>query len=506
VTGVARTDAIAVVVQRTAGLVGTAFLRALVREYATAAGARLVYVADHRGDHARVLAEWRDGAEASGGEFVLPGRPPLGPASVTVPLRDDHGAVIGHVGVEGLDQVPTTQDLALFTLLATRTAGEVQRNRYVGTLRARERQLAAARARLVHAVDEERRRIGRDIHDGVQQRTTAVVHLLTLAERKIADDPGSAAALLHRAREEVREATEELRELSHGLRPVGLGDGLGTALEILATRSPVPLHVDELPERRLPEPIENTIYFLCSEAVTNAGKHAGASEVRVSVVQQPDAVQVAVVDDGRGGADTSRGSGLRGLQDRIATLGGALGVDSPPGQGTRLTATIPLAPWRTAREPFLEFGSPEDEGAGRRAIELILSGERTGAISLAREWELEGGVPGIGTRLPIRDYTGREYGSVVVQRVSILPLGQIDESAVAVLGTGETVDEFRAWAHRRWGDSEETLAFIPGDEDWRLTDDEPLAILWFGLEPRNATGPGAAGSGRGPDGVANGDD
>jgi uncharacterized protein YhfF/two-component sensor histidine kinase len=384
--------------------------------------------------------------------------------------------------VEGMQEVPTTQDLALFTLLATRTAGEVQRNRYVATLRARERQLAAARARLVHAVDEERRRIGRDIHDGVQQRTVAVVHLLTLAERKLEESPEAAAALLRRARDEVREATDELRDLSHGLRPVGLGEGLQTALEILAARSPVPLRVDALPARRLPEPVETTIFFLVSEALTNAGEHAGATEVRLEATLAPDAVMVKVADDGRGGADPGRGSGLRGLQDRIATLGGALGVDSPPGGGTRLTATIPLGPWRTAREPFLEFGAPEDGGDGLRTIEQILDGRRTGAISIAREWELEGGVPGIGTRLPVRDHTGHEHGAVIVQRVSILPLGQIDDHAVAVLGTGETVAEFRAWAQRRWGDNRETLAFLLGDPDWRLTDDEPMAVLWFAPE------------------------
>jgi signal transduction histidine kinase/uncharacterized protein YhfF len=475
-------DPIALVVQRTAGIIGTAFLRALVREYATATGARLVYVAEHRGDHARVLAEWRDGHPVAGGEFVLPGRPPLGPASVSVLLRDADGRSIGHVGVEGVQRVMWTRDVALFTLLADRTAGEVQRHRYVATLRSREQQLAAARARLVNAVDEERRRIGRDIHDGVQQRTVAVMHLLTLAERKLTDAPEMAAELVRRAREEVREATEELRELSVGLHPVGLSDGLATALEILAARSPVPLHVDALPGRRLPEPIEVTIFFLVSEAVSNAGKHADAGELRVSVVHEPDAVLATVADDGRGGADPALGSGLRGLQDRVATLGGALSVDSPPGGGTRLSATIPLAPWRTAREPFLEFGSSEDGGDGARAIEAILEGRRTGAISIVREWELEGGVPGIGTRLPLRDHTGAEHGAVVVQRVSIVPFGQIDAHAVASLGQGETVEGFRAWALRRWSENRETLAFLFGEPGWRLTDEEPLAVLWFHLE------------------------
>ena len=476
-------DVMATLVQRTAHTVGGRFLRAIVREYAGLSGARLVYVASHDGPHARILAEWRDGAESSGGQFVLPGHTPLGPLSLSVPLRDADGHVVGHVGVEGLTELVPTRDVALFELLCARTAGEVQRQQFVAALRSREEQVAAARARLVHAIDEERRRIGRDIHDGVQQRTVAVTHLLTLAERKLDDAPDVARELVHRARDEVREATEELRELSHGMHPVGLTEeGLETALEILAARSPVPLNVVGLPGRRLPEPIEVTVFFLVSEAVTNAGKHAGASEVRVDVRHQPDTVVAVVADDGRGGADISAGSGLRGLQDRIATLGGTLTVDSPPGGGTRLTATVPLAPWRTAREPFLEFGNPDDGGEGAAAIRQILEGRRTGAITIAREWELEGGVPSIGTRLPVRDYAGGEHGAVIVQRVAIIPLGQIDEHAVAALGTGETVEEFHAWAERRWNAHRETLAFMFGDPEWRLTPEEPLAVLWFALE------------------------
>jgi signal transduction histidine kinase/uncharacterized protein YhfF len=481
-------DPIATLVQRTAGVVGSSFLRAVVREYATLTGARLVYVADHRGDHARVLAEWRDGVEGAGGEFVLPGREPLGPASVCVPLRDADGKVFAHVGVEGVQEIAVTRDAALFKLMAARAAGEVQRHRHVAELRSREQQLAAARARLVNAVDEERRRIGRDIHDGIQQRAVAVTHLLTLTERKLDDDPGAARTLLARARDEVKAATVELQELSRGLHPVGLADeGLATALEILAARSPVTLHVDALPGRRLPEPIEVTVFFLVSEAVTNAGKHAGATALRVAVTHEADAILAVVADDGRGGADPAQGTGLRGLQDRVATLGGTLTVDSPDGGGTRLEATIPLAPWRTAREPFLEFGGDDDGGEGLASIAAILDGRRTGAISIAREWALEGGVPGIGTRLPLRDHTGHEHGAVVVRRVSIVPLGQIDEHAVAALGTGETVDDFRRWATRRWTDNRETLAFLFGEPEWRLTDDEPMAVLWFAVE--SAAGP-----------------
>ncbi|QEC49326.1 hypothetical protein FSW04_18245 [Baekduia soli] len=379
-------DPIATLVQRTSGIVGSAFLRALVREYAEVSGARLVYVADHRGDHARVLAEWRDGVPGAGGEFVLPGRAPMGPASVSVILRDPEGGVIGHVGVEGGVDIPWTRDVALFTLLTERTAGEVQRHRHVAALRSREEQLAAARARLVHAIDEERRRIGRDIHDGVQQRAVAATHLLTLAERRLQDAPDVAADLMRRAREEVKEATRELRDLSRGLHPVGLADGLGTALEILAARSPVPLHIDALPDRRLPEPVEVTIFFLVSEAVTNAGKHAGASWLRVEVAHQPDTIVATVADDGAGGADPARGTGLRGLQDRIATLGGTLEVDSPPGGGT---CSWPASRWRRGARPGRPISSTAPPTTVGRAWRRSPRSSRADAAARSR-WPASG--------------------------------------------------------------------------------------------------------------------
>ena len=114
-------DLIATLVERTAHVVGGRFLRAVVREFAELSGARLVYVAVHDGDRGHVLTEWRDGAESHGGQYILPGHDPLGPASVSVPLRDGDGHVVGHVGVEGLDEIPVTRDVALFTLLAART-------------------------------------------------------------------------------------------------------------------------------------------------------------------------------------------------------------------------------------------------------------------------------------------------------------------------------------------------------------------------------------------------
>ena len=173
-----------------------------------------------------------------------------------------------------------------------------------------------------------------------------------------------------------------------------------------------------------------TIYYLVSEALSNAVKYAGATRVRVEVTQGTDRVVAEVADDGAGGADPAAGSGLAGLASRIEALGGTLEVTSPAGAGTRLRARIPLAPWRTAREPFLEFGHEDDGGAGAELIAKVLSGEKTASISLAREWELEGGTPKIGQRLPVMDHRGRRHGTVEVVRIAVMPFGEVDAGSV----------------------------------------------------------------------------
>ena len=307
-----------------------------------------------------------------------------------------------------------------------------------------------------------------------------MIHLLTLAERQLDDAPEAARDLLRRAREEAREATSRAARPLARPAPGRAGRRAGYALEILAARSPVPLHVDALPGRRPPEPIEVTIFFLVSEAVATRqarrGDGAGSRSSRRPTRSSRPWPTTAGAAPTRARLGPARPAG----PDRHA--GRHPAVDSPPGGGTRLAASIPLGPWRTAREPFLEFGSPDDGGEGGAAIAAILAGRRTGAISVAREWDLEGGVPGIGTRLPIRDHTGREHGAVVVRRVSILPLGQVDDHAVAALGTGrDRRRSFRRWAYRRWGQNRETMAFFLGEPDWRLTDDEAMAVLWFTL-------------------------
>ena len=372
--------------------------------------------------------------------------------------------------------------VAVLRIFAARAGAEIERRRHEAALRAREREVAASRARMVSIADEERRRIGRNLHDGAQQRMIVLGHRIELARRKLEQDPEQAAEHLRHAGEEARAAGAELRELARGLHPAGLTEyGLEPALAALAGRSPMPLEILALPDRRLPEAVEVTIYYLVSEALSNAVKYAGASAVRVEVAQGADRVTAEVYDDGAGGADPTAGSGLAGLSGRIEALGGTLDVLSPKGAGTRLRARIPLAPWRTAREPFLEFGHADDGGAGAELIAKVLSGEKTASISLAREWELEGGTPKIGQRLPVMDHRGRRHGTVEVVRIAVMPFGEVDAGCVEEHESGLGADEWRAAQRDYYDRCREQVAALLEEPAWRLTDAEPLVVLRFKL-------------------------
>jgi signal transduction histidine kinase len=210
-------------------------------------------------------------------------------------------------------------------------------------LHARLEELRASRARLVHAGDAERRRLERDLHDGAQARLVGLALLLSTARKRAGSDP-QLATLLDRAQEELQTGLGELRELARGIHPAILTDhGLVPALEALAGRSPVPVRLDAPGDSRLPAPVESAAYFVVSEALTNVAKYARATRADVSVKRAGGHVTVEVADDGVGGADATRGSGLRGLADRVAALDGTLSLDSPPGGGTRLRARIPCA-------------------------------------------------------------------------------------------------------------------------------------------------------------------
>jgi signal transduction histidine kinase len=204
-------------------------------------------------------------------------------------------------------------------------------------------QLATSRARLLSTADEERRRLERNLHDGAQQRLVSLSLALRHAQNKLATEPDLAGELLVAASSELDIALEELRELARGIHPAVLTDrGLGPALRSVADRSTVPVEIDLLPDGRLPARVEAAAYYLVSESLTNVAKYAGASIVNVRVTRDNGSAIVEVVDNGIGGADPRRGSGLRGLMDRIEALDGCLTVDSRAGRGTTIRATIPV--------------------------------------------------------------------------------------------------------------------------------------------------------------------
>jgi signal transduction histidine kinase len=203
--------------------------------------------------------------------------------------------------------------------------------------------LAASRARLVEVGDAERRRLERNLHDGAQQRLVALSLKLGMLAGTLDGDPPVARRLLASAREDLAEGLDELRELARGIHPAILTErGLGPALDSLLSRAPLPVEVEALPEERLSPPVEAAAYYIVAEALTNVTKYARASAATIAIRRTGESTTVVVADDGAGGADPARGSGLRGLTARVEALNGRLTVDSPPGRGTRIEAEIPL--------------------------------------------------------------------------------------------------------------------------------------------------------------------
>jgi signal transduction histidine kinase len=204
--------------------------------------------------------------------------------------------------------------------------------------------LAASCARVVAAADEARRQIERDIHDGAQQRLVSLGLELRAAQASVPPGLPQLDRELSRIAEGLAAVQDELRELALGIHPAVLAEGgLGPALKSLTRRSSVPVALDVRVDGRLPERVEVAAYYVVAETLTNAAKHAHASAVRIEVEQNGRALHVRVCDDGAGGANPARGSGLVGLQDRVGALGGTIAVQSPPGGGTSVRAVLPLA-------------------------------------------------------------------------------------------------------------------------------------------------------------------
>jgi PAS domain S-box-containing protein len=246
------------------------------------------------------------------------------------------GILWGAVAIASADVLPPESEarLAAFCELVSLAVASAQ---------ARD-DLRSSRARIVRAGDEQRRRLERNLHDGAQQRLVSLALTLRLALRQIElDQTESVQASLTAAAEELDLALEELRELARGLHPAALTEqGLAPAIQAVARRLPIPVHI-RAPGERLPDGIEATVFYIVSEALTNIVKHARASEANVDIKVDRDTLRFEVTDDGRGGADPAAGSGILGLRDRAEAVGGTLFVISPPGNGTVVTAQLPLS-------------------------------------------------------------------------------------------------------------------------------------------------------------------
>jgi signal transduction histidine kinase len=202
--------------------------------------------------------------------------------------------------------------------------------------------LARSRSRLVNAFEAERRRIERDLHDGAQQHLVLLRMKLGLAERHMADAGGRAGELVGEAHEQARLALTTLRDQIRGIHPQILTDlGLAEAVRELAERCPIPVEVDLVLPGRLPAEIESTAYFVVSEALTNAVRHAAATRIQISGRLAEQRLALAIVDDGRGGAEPSLGTGMRGLADRVAVVAGTLEISSPQGGPTTVRIDLP---------------------------------------------------------------------------------------------------------------------------------------------------------------------
>ena len=279
-----------------------------------------------------------DDYSSAAGPFVDATVRPMGiRSSVAVPIVVE-GRLWGVI-VAGLRQghfpAETEQRLAGFTeLLGTAVANADSRA-----------QLTASRARIVAAADDARRRIERDLHDGTQQRLVSLCLELRLAQSTVPAELPSLRDQLGRVADELTEAIEELREIARGIHPAILSEGgLGPALRTLARRAAIPVDLDVRTRTRAADPIEVAAYYVVSEALTNATRHAHASCANVAVHQHDALLDLSIRDDGIGGADPTRGSGLVGLRDRVHALGGSIEIDSPPGAGTAIVVELPVQP------------------------------------------------------------------------------------------------------------------------------------------------------------------
>jgi signal transduction histidine kinase len=289
------------------------------------------------GDRSVAIAYWlpdrKEFVDEAGRPVELP-EPGSGRAWTAV--ERDGAPVAAIVHDAALDTSPELVEAAASASLLA-----IDNERLKADLRARLEELRVSRLRIVEAADDARRRIERDLHDGAQQELLALALELRVLRSRVGD--GDALPLVDGIAKRLDVALGELRELARGIHPAILTQsGLAAAVGALAERATLPVEVEMDVDRRLPAPAESAAYFLVAEALTNVVRYARASRARVQIEIDGDDLVVTVTDDGVGGVDVAAGSGLRGLQDRLAAVDGTMEIDSAPGSGTRLTGRIPV--------------------------------------------------------------------------------------------------------------------------------------------------------------------
>ncbi|MGZ6645540.1 MAG: sensor histidine kinase, partial [Solirubrobacteraceae bacterium] len=311
--------------------------RALLAPRAAPSGPVRELLAESLGDRSVAIAYWLPDREAFVDEAGHPvALPEPGSGRAWTAVEQDGRRVAAIVHDAALD---TSPELVEAAAAASSLASDNERLK--ADLRARVEDLRVSRLRIVEAADEARRRIERDLHDGAQQQLLALALELRVLRSSISDP--EAGPLVDGLAVRLEAALSDLRELARGIHPAILTrSGLDPAIAALADRSPLPVQVESAIDGRLAPAVEAAAYFVVAEALTNVARYADAAQARVELRGDGNGgIVVVVADDGVGGADPSAGSGLRGLQDRLAVVDGVLSIDSPPGAGTRLKATIP---------------------------------------------------------------------------------------------------------------------------------------------------------------------
>jgi signal transduction histidine kinase len=265
---------------------------------------------------------------------------PVGDMAIEVGIRASVGAPISVTGELWGVMIVASRSESLPASTEARLAGFTELAATAIANAEAQAEVTASRARIVAAADQARRRIERDLHDGAQQRLVSLALQLRATQAAM---PHELGAQLDHAVAEAAGALDELNEIAHGIHPAILAErGLAPTLKTLARRSPIPVDLQVQVNDRLPEPVEVSAYYVIAEALTNAAKHARASTVSVQIEVAGDVLLLEVRDDGAGGGDYSRGTGLAGIKDRVEALGGRIFLDSPPGAGTNLRVQLPL--------------------------------------------------------------------------------------------------------------------------------------------------------------------